>query len=159
MINSKGTINDGLTEDCQNNGQTTWSYNQGVILGALVELNRAAPNPRYLPLATRIAKAALTSLSDENGVLHDVCEPNCGGDGSQFKGVFMRNLQVLHQASPDQVYIDTVKKNADSIWKNDRGESMGVTFGVNWAGPFAGPPNATMQGSAMDTLVAAIVVR
>ncbi len=45
MINTNGLINDGLgTSDgrtsagtCGNNGQTTWSYNQGVVLGGLVE--------------------------------------------------------------------------------------------------------------------------
>jgi hypothetical protein len=29
MINEQGTINDGLTESCENNGYATWSYNQG----------------------------------------------------------------------------------------------------------------------------------
>jgi predicted alpha-1,6-mannanase (GH76 family) len=38
LINSNNLINDGLTEQCTNNGQQTWSYNQGVILGGLVEL-------------------------------------------------------------------------------------------------------------------------
>jgi len=33
MINSANLINDGLTSACTNNGQTTWTYNQGVILG------------------------------------------------------------------------------------------------------------------------------
>lgn len=159
MINKQGTINDGLTEDCKNNRQTAWSYNQGVILGALVELNSAAPDRSYLPLATRIAKAALEKLSDDNGILHDSCEPGCGGDASQFKGIFMRNLQALHAAAPDAAYVEAARRNADSIWKNDRGGNMGVVFGVNWAGPYRGPANATMQSSAMDALVAAIVVR
>lgn len=35
MINGQNLINDGLTDSCQNNGPTTWTYNQGVILGAL----------------------------------------------------------------------------------------------------------------------------
>jgi len=36
MINSENLINDGLNSTnpnaCRNNGQTTWTYNQGVIL-------------------------------------------------------------------------------------------------------------------------------
>jgi len=158
MINNQGTINDGLTEDCQNNQLPTWSYNQGVILGALVELNSAAPDQSYLSLAAHIAKAALSKLSDDNGIIHDPCEPDCGGDGSQFKGIFMRNLQALHIAAPDAVYIEAASRNAESIWKNDRGEDMGVVFGVNWAGPYRGPANASMQSSAMDALVAGIVL-
>ena len=159
MMNDRGTINDGLTEDCENNGQPTWSYNQGVILGGLVELQRAAPDASYLPLASRIAKAAITALADENGVLRDGCEPNCGGDGSQFKGVFMRNLKLLHDAAPDAVYADAMKKNADSIWKNDRSDEMGIVFSVDWAGPFVPPANASTHSSAMDALVAAIGVK
>jgi predicted alpha-1,6-mannanase (GH76 family) len=35
MINDQNLVNDGLNSVCQNNGQTTWTYNQGVILGGL----------------------------------------------------------------------------------------------------------------------------
>ena len=38
MINGQWLINDGLSSSCENNGGTTWTYNQGVILGALVRL-------------------------------------------------------------------------------------------------------------------------
>jgi predicted alpha-1,6-mannanase (GH76 family) len=174
MINERGTINDGLNDQCQNNNlvswtllptyrdhvltrtQTTWSYNQGVILGGLVELNKAAPNDTYLPLATRIAKAAITELSDENGVLHDACGPTCGPDASQFKGIFARNLMQLHEAAPDDVFAKTMRVNADSIWKNDRDQADMIS--INWAGPFVAPANATTHSSGMDALVAAITV-
>ncbi|CAO2652019.1 Nn.00g003020.m01.CDS01 [Neocucurbitaria sp. VM-36] len=159
MINERGTINDGLTDTCKNNNQTTWSYNQGVILGALVQLNNVTPNSAYLSLAARIAKAAIIELSDENGVIHDVCEPKCGGDGSQFKGIFMRNLQMLHEVAPDEVYIESIQTNAESIWRNDRDEEHGNRFSVNWAGPFVKPANASTHGSAMDALVAAIAMQ
>ena len=51
MINANGLINDGLTiagggggaTSCSNNGRTTWTYNQGVVLGGLVELAAARP--------------------------------------------------------------------------------------------------------------------
>jgi len=32
MINSRHLVNDGLDAHCRNNGKTTWTYNQGVIL-------------------------------------------------------------------------------------------------------------------------------
>ncbi|KZM22368.1 catalytic [Ascochyta rabiei] len=158
MINEQGTINDGLTEGCKNNGYTTWSYNQGVILGGLVELNKASPNDTYLPLASRIAKAALVKLSDDNGVIHDGCEPGCGGDGSQFKGIFMRNLQLLHEATPDDTFADSIRANANSVWMNNRDESQGHVLSINWAGPFINPANASTHSSAMDALVAAIAL-
>ncbi|KAJ4376047.1 hypothetical protein N0V83_001328 [Neocucurbitaria cava] len=158
MINAHGTINDGLTDACENNHQTTWSYNQGIILGALVELHRATPDPSYLSLAAKIAKAALQELTDQNGVIHDVCEPNCGGDGTQFKGVFMRNLQTLQAAAPDDDYVAVIQANADSIWMNDWDEGQEGAFSVDWAGPFVWWANASTHGSAMDALVAAMAV-
>jgi predicted alpha-1,6-mannanase (GH76 family) len=41
---------------------------------------------------------------------------SCGGDGTQFKGIFMRNLAQLHEAAPDSMFIDAIQKNAESIW-------------------------------------------
>ena len=90
MINDNNLINDGLDINsdgsCTNNGDTVWSYNQGVVLGGLVELSKATGDSEYLSEATSIAEAAIEALS-EDGILHESCEPNdCGGDGSQFKG-------------------------------------------------------------------------
>ncbi len=152
MINSKSLINDGLTGACKNNRGTVWSYNQGVILGALVELNKASPNPTLLTTATNIAKAAIESLSDSNGVLHDPCEPSCGADGAQFKGVFMRNLRILQAAAPDEGFLSFIATNAASIWSKDR--NIRNQLSVNWAGPFVGSANASTQSSALDALVA-----
>ncbi|KAF2122673.1 glycosyl hydrolase family 76-domain-containing protein [Lophiotrema nucula] len=157
MINSRGTINDGLTANCKNNNRTTWSYNQGVILGGLVELNKASPNGTYLTLAAKIAKAAIKELSDDNGIIHDECGPLCGPDASQFKGIFVRNLQLLHAAAPDDAYVDSIQANADSIWENNR--DVGNMLSINWAGPYIAPANATTHSSAMDALVAAITVK
>jgi predicted alpha-1,6-mannanase (GH76 family) len=154
MINSQGNINDGVDIiTCKNNIGTVWSYNQGVILSGLVELNRAAPNSSLLLVAQRIAAAAIVTLTDENNVLHDPCEPNCGADGSQFKGVFMRNLQILQQVSPNPLFSATIKANADSIWANDR--DLSNELSVVWSGPFIMPANASTQSSALDALVAA----
>jgi predicted alpha-1,6-mannanase (GH76 family) len=162
MQNEQGTINDGLNATtCANNNGTVWSYNQGVILGGLVQLNKAAPNDTYISLASSIASAALTNLSDSNGVIHDVCDEagTCGADGTQFKGILMRNLGELWKATKDDDFEEAIKTNAHSIWKNDREYAdEGMVFGNRWAGPFEGPANASMQGSAMDALVANVVV-
>lgn len=161
MLNDQGTINDGLTPECRNNGQTTWSYNQGVILGGLVELQRASPSPKnqYIALASHIANAALDELSDAKGVIHDDCEPNCGADGTQFKGIFMRNLVQLQGAGKDD-FRKAINANADSIWNNDRCalDNGFNVFSVDWAGPFIQPANASTQSSAMEALVGAVVV-
>ncbi|KAL5415771.1 hypothetical protein PMIN03_002548 [Paraphaeosphaeria minitans] len=157
MINSRGTINDGLTSNCKNNNMTTWSYNQGVILGGLVELNRASPDDSYLALAAKIAKAAIAELSDDSGILHDKCEPSCGADGTQFKGIFVRNLQLLHEAAPDDAYVKFIQTNANSVWMNNRDD--GNMLSIDWAGPFINPANASTHSSAMEALIAAITVK
>ena len=99
MINAQSLINDGLNSSnpaaCTNNGQATWSYNQGVILGGLAEFSRFSSDRSLLPRASQVADAAITHLTDANGILHDPCEPNCGADGPQFKGIFARNLMRL----------------------------------------------------------------
>ncbi|KAK6439613.1 hypothetical protein LTR95_004185 [Oleoguttula sp. CCFEE 5521] len=156
MINSNYIVNDGLTAECENNGGTVWSYNQGVILGGLVELSRATGDEKYLVLAKKLADAAIAVLTDANGILHDVREPDCGADGSQFKGVFARNLQILQQASPEARYKDFLVKNANSIWASDRNADN--LLSLIWSGPFEAPANASTHSSAMDAIVAALAV-
>ncbi|KAK2765318.1 hypothetical protein FQN54_008162 [Arachnomyces sp. PD_36] len=153
MINDDHLINDGLDENCENNGDTVWSYNQGVILGALVELNNASPNEDYINTAKDIATAAIGALSNDDGILIEPCEPDCGDDGPQFKGIFMRNLQKLHAAAPEDAFLTFINANADSIWENDRNEEN--ELGLLWAGPFMDPASAGTQSAALDAIVAA----
>ena len=153
MINSQNLVNDGLDlSTCKNNGQNTWSYNQGVILGGLAELSGAQHSPQLLQSAQNIADAALAHLTDTNGVLHDTCEPNCGADGVQFKGIFVRNLMALNFAAPNQKYASFAVANAESIWNHSRDASN--AFGQVWSGPIDAE-NAGSQGSALDAFVAA----
>ena len=125
MINSDGLVNDGLDRDketgvCRNNGKTTWTYNQGVMLGGLAEWSKATHDASFLTTAHRTADAAIAHLTDTQGILHEPCEPHCGGDGIQFKGIFVRNLSTLNTASPDPGYAAFFQKNAESIWTHDR---------------------------------------
>ena len=158
MINSENLINDGLTVDaktkaCRNNQKTVWSYNQGVILGALAEWSGYEGNSAVLDDARRIADAALTHLGDREGVLHDVCEPKCGADAIQFKGIFMRNLRALDAVAPDPRDAKAFRVNADAIWSKNRTPQN--TFGVSWSGP-PEAMDAGTQSSALDALVAAL---
>lgn len=157
MINSDHLVNDGLDAHCANNHQTTWSYNQGVILGGLSELYKQKHDPALLSEADAIAAATLSSsaLTDAHGILHDPCEPNCGGDGTQFKGIFARNLADLYKASPQSRYKTFLITNADSIWSGMRPPEYGI--GVVWVAPY-GTVNASTQSSGEDALVAAISV-
>jgi predicted alpha-1,6-mannanase (GH76 family) len=157
MINAKSLINDGLTKDgaapgCTNNGHTTWTYNQGVIVGGLVELMATNHDPDLRLTAQKIAMAAISQLVDENGILHDPCEPKCGADAVQFKGIFIRNLVLLDQAYPQKTYESFIETNADTVWNDARGPNFQLA--ERWSGPFDSG-NAASQTSALDALVGA----
>lgn len=156
MISSQNLVNDGLDstdpDACVNNRQNTWSYNQGVILGGLVELNRAHKNPALPTVAQAIASATLIHLADANGVLRESGGPHGGGDVPQFKGIFLRNLMALNDAFPNIKYRSFVATNAHSIWTNSRDATF--QFGQHWSGPFDAA-NAANQSSALDAILAA----
>jgi len=137
MLNPTSLINDGLNKSageiapsgCTNNGRTTWTYNQGVVLGG---------------------------LSDDNGILHDPCEPKCGSDGVQFKGIFIRNLVLLDKVHPNKLYESFISKNADTLWEYARGPNFQLA--ERWSGPFDSA-NAASQTSALDVLVGAATLQ
>lgn len=157
MINEKHLVNDGLNNRCENNGRATFTYNQGVILGGLAALSKLDHSSSLLFRANQIAQAAVSTLTDAHGILHEPCEPNCGEDGTQFKGIFVRNLRVLDETDPRSApYGHFIQANADSIWSQVHPPDYHL--GEIWAPPFGGS-NASTQSSALDTLVAAISLR
>jgi predicted alpha-1,6-mannanase (GH76 family) len=159
MINKDHLINDGLSKvdpaHCTNNKGTTWTYNQGVILGALVELNKAAPDPKLKKMAAEIALSAIKHLTDDQGVLREPIKAHIGGDAPQFKGIFSRNLMLLNSAFPNRRYQSFARTNAQSIWDKDKNESN--QFGFFWEGSFD-LADASRQSSALDSLIAATLL-
>jgi predicted alpha-1,6-mannanase (GH76 family) len=153
LIGPAGLVNDGLTPACANNGGTTWTYNQGVILGGLAALYQITGDPAYLRHGEVIADAALRTLTDPPGILAEPCEPSgCNGDQTQFKGIFMRYLHdfFLHSGRP--AYRAFILANADSVWDNAR--NAAGQFGLRWGGPFD-RADASRQSSALEVLTAA----
>lgn len=153
MINSSNLVNDGLN-NCVNNGATTWTYNQGVIIGGLVDLADVTGDKTLLTKANDIAAASITKLADGNGVLREPCEPSCGGgDVPQFKGVLMRHLDELEAHTGDaklRVFLET---SADWLWNTSRNDKN--QLGLIWSGPFDSADGAR-QSSGLDALNAAI---
>jgi predicted alpha-1,6-mannanase (GH76 family) len=157
MLNSSHLVNDGLdATTCQNNNDPTWTYNQGVILGALTDLYYATHNTSYLAQAEVIADSNNRTNVDENGILYEAtCEPDnsCSDDGPQFKGIYMKNLYYLYQADHKQAYRDFIMKNADAIWNFSRDDIDHL--GLHWDGPFD-QVQAHNQIPALDALNAAV---
>jgi predicted alpha-1,6-mannanase (GH76 family) len=152
MINGSHLINDGLTSGCQNNGQTVWTYNQGVVLAGLAELSRATGNNGLLSTAQTLAGASTAHFS-QNGIVVEPCEPNCGADGPSFKGVYVRGLRSLAIAAGTTAFDGYLQAQANSINAHDTNSSG--QLGLSWAGPIQGLTSGA-QASAEAALVAAL---
>ncbi|MER8159820.1 glycoside hydrolase family 76 protein [Streptomyces sp. NPDC094472] len=157
MINGAGLVNDGLTGDCRNNNQTVWSYNQGLAIGAFTQLWRSTGNGRYLDTARRLADAAITSTAlTRDGVLTESCDTgtgSCDDNQKQFKGIFMRHLADLADATGSATYRAYITKQADSIWTTDRDPLN--RLGQRWAGTTPNQVDWRTQASALGALTAA----
>jgi predicted alpha-1,6-mannanase (GH76 family) len=166
LINSEWLINDGLNAEGQNNGENTWTYNQGVILGGLVAMYEITGDSDYLTVAENIANAALEYLTVSAtvdgttvSVLNELTVTNADDPNqTQFKGIFMRYLYTLYQYVPNASYEQFILNNAASIYTNDVSDGQ---FGFLWQGPEDGMPTPylmSVQSSAMDAINAAIAV-
>lgn len=155
MINDELLVNDGLdNRTCLNNGDQTWTYNQGVLLGGLVALAEGTGDQAYLDRARQLADASTESeYLNPDGVLTEPCEAyGCDVDGPTFKGVFVRNLAELNRALDDHPYSDYLLEQATTAYENARTD--GNQYGVHWNGPISRISAATQQ-SAVDLLIAA----
>ena len=159
LINSAGLVNDGQTSSCANNGQTVWSYNQGLAIGAFTELWRSTGDGQYLSTAQRLADAALSSAAlTRDGVLTESCDTGtntCDDNQKQFKGVFVRHLSDLADATGSAAYRTYLTKQADSVWAADRDPLN--RLGERWAGAGTGTnvQDWRTQASALEALTAA----
>ena len=177
MINSDHLVDDHLSSaksphPCAPQHGQFWTYNQGVLLGALTDLyeSNKASNPKladsFLKQATSIADCVIdkhcggnTNIShfplvDARGILTEACgtNPCTYGPSYQFKGIFVRNLAKLNKATGK--YTAFLAANAASAWTQDRNTDN--LFGFYWDSP---PPfylpdggKGAVQGTALDLL-------
>lgn len=153
MIQSNGQIVDGLASltACNASGPV-FTYNQGVILGGLVDLAASTGDTTLLDQANTIAHATMKNMSNASGVL---VETPCGGDiCAQFKGIFMRNLAYLYEAAPLPEYQAYMIRQSDDLWNTSvrNGQNQ---FGYAWESAFDSA-NPSHQSSALDALIAAV---
>ncbi|KAI9714750.1 MAG: hypothetical protein M1820_000039 [Bogoriella megaspora] len=148
-ISNQGNEMDGINKAGCTDNKRVFSYNQGVILGGLIELEEATRNGTLIQRAHTIANAAIDHLTID-GILAER-DPKTD---AQFKGIFVRNLMKLQFISPKDKYMTFLTQNADSVLKSDFKEGM---IGPHWQGPYR-KATAQSQGSGLDLLVAAAAV-
>ena len=93
-----GLIWDGVNRTGNGAIDKNWrfSYCQGIAIGGCLELYLATRTPSYLSAAERIGTVALdTFFTPATGL----CPEGGNGDGGLFKGILVRNLAALAQAS------------------------------------------------------------
>jgi len=159
MINANGLVNDGLTNACTNNGQTVWSYNQGMAIGAGLELWRATRDPKILASVQQLADAAIGPNGlVSNGILTESCDATdqtCDDNGKQFKGIFMRYWTDLVDTTHAPRYAAFLEQQAESIWNDDR--DAADRLGTRWSGVTNNDhPNVfdwRTQASALSALI------
>ncbi|WP_372751744.1 glycoside hydrolase family 76 protein [Labilibaculum sp.] len=156
MLNEKYLVENGLNKQCEVRVGSYHTYNQGMIVSALIELYIETKDELLLDLAHKIANATIANFVYENGILKDPQEPNLSGDATQFKGIFMRHLGFLYSLSPKEEYKTFILKNADSIWSVARDKTTNEIGGVWNAHPEK--TDASCQSSALDAFNAAMIV-
>ncbi|KAJ1569020.1 hypothetical protein HK405_010929 [Cladochytrium tenue] len=172
LINSAGLVNDGLTSSCANNGQTVWTYNQGMAMGAAAEVWRATGNTTALAAAGALADAALASGLVVGGLLTESCDGtgSCDDNQKQFKGIFMRNLQDVYAAatasgscSSCAAWAQFTAAQMTAIWGLDR-DALNE-LGERWGGASVSGATGTnviswrTQASGLSALLAAVAMQ
>lgn len=138
MVNSTTfQVCDHLNPD----GTKTWwrfTYNEGLMIGASVELNEATGSASYLANANHIAGYMINNevtATAYGPALYDGSNTGCNGDCHEFKAPAYRYLARLYAKDTTKTqYYSVLKASADALW-NLALNSTSTVFSVNWAGP------------------------
>ena len=113
-----------------------YSYVQGVVLGAEVELTRAGGD------RSRVHR--LVGAIDERLTTSGVLQGHGGGDGGLFTGILARYLALVSTDLPGAAAADRrtrataaalVLRSAESAWANRASTAAGPLFGPDWTRP------------------------
>ncbi|KAH8174910.1 glycosyl hydrolase family 76 domain-containing protein [Sarocladium implicatum] len=155
ISDADGLVNDGLTDSCENNNGTVWTYNQGLGIGAGLEIWRVTGDEEALEKAMALADAALEHELTVDGILTESCDAagTCDDNQKQFKGIFMRYMADLAQETGEAKFVDFVHQQAATVWSKNRD---GLNrLGQRWSG---GSSNNVhdwrTQASALGALIA-----
>lgn len=127
-----GFVWDGINRTGDGTIDKHWefTYNQGVYIGASLELYRITGETEYIEAARETAGAGIERLvsSPETNILKD----EGGGDGGLFKGILIRYLGQLVAEDPESEELGNfIVHNAESAWEQTQSEAQ-ILFGSSW---------------------------
>lgn len=132
-----------------------FTYNEGLMIGAAVELYEATGESPFL---TQAHKFAAFMVSNEvastayGNVLHDGSNTGCTGDCGQFKGPAYRNLMRLYSKDRTRTaYANVLGASENAIWNLARNPDLNI-FATSWTGPAETAAEMTEQNSALAAL-------
>ena len=142
---------------------TTYTYCQGVYLGACIELAERDGHPRWAERAAAVLDAIATRMAEPNGVLPGFDD---GGDGGLFNGILARYLADAAARRPElaPVAARLVLASADAAWRGRAEVAGGPVFAQDWRQPAREPrmgvaeADLSVQLSAWMLLEAAATV-
>lgn len=123
-----------------------FTYCQGVLLGACVELALATGEVRWLARAERTVEAVAEHLAADG-----VVSGSGGGDGGLFGGILVRYLADAARRLPDgltsadrtrELAASLVTASATAAWRNRATAASGPLFGPDWTVPALVPPRS-----------------
>jgi predicted alpha-1,6-mannanase (GH76 family) len=131
----------------RNNGQPTWTYNQGIVLSGLSKLYLYTGDESFFQAALNLIDSVLASPLVNSSILVESCDPTltCNEDDWMFKGVFFEHLgyfladivglgdlNLSTKQGLVQNYSSFVHANAQAVWTNAMGSDGQI--GNWWAG-------------------------
>ena len=143
-----GLVWDGL-DATGTNKDWKFTYNQGVFMGAGIELYKITGEQVYLTDAVKTANNALGGEFSSNNIMKD----EGGGDGGLFKGVLVRYMMLLitdgNLSSADAAkYISFLKINGETLWLQGTTRPQ-VLFNTNWTTKATATDLTTQLSAAM----------
>ncbi len=159
-----GLIRDGVRDGAAEPGDRIfYTYCQGVVLGAEVELMSDAGDGRHVARACRLVQAIAAQLAP-GGVLVGCT----GGDGGLFAGITARYLtgaatrlpaRTGEQRAASRTAAELVRASAEAAWLHRRSVDGTPRFGLDWSAPAGpGPAELSVQLSAWMLLEGAAVL-
>lgn len=141
-----GVVWDGIhPETDPGPSRDLYTYNQGTVIGAEVELFRLTGDRDHLTRARRTAAATLERFTDPaTGLL----PPEGDGDGGLFKGILVRYLADLLLADPEDDagsrLRTALRRNGEAVSRAD-----GAPVGADWRRPDGGDRSLSTHLSAV----------